>query len=75
MEKAELKDVQDRIMKATEMILDYAQVACPSDNTYKALRSKILRIGNNTIRELERDYETNNSDSNSNDEFVFTVDE
>ena len=36
-----------------ESVLDYAQVACPSSDTYKVLRSKILRVGNNCIRNIK----------------------
>lgn len=39
-----------------ESALDYAQVACPPDN-YKALRSKILRVGNNCIRNFQNQLE------------------
>jgi len=37
-----------------ESILDYVQVACPTPDTYKVLRSKILRVGNNCIRSLKK---------------------
>lgn len=37
-----------------EQALDYAQVACSTQDTYKVLRSKILRIGNNCIRNLRK---------------------
>jgi hypothetical protein len=39
-----------------EKTLDFAQVACPESN-YKALRSKILRVGNNCIRNLVKQIE------------------
>lgn len=45
-----------------ESILDYVQVACPTPDTYKVLRSKILRVGNNCIRTLKKkvdDYDIN----------------
>lgn len=35
-----------------ESVLDYTQVACPEPNTFKALRSRILRVGNDCIRNL-----------------------
>ena len=38
-----------------ENILDYAQVACAQPDTYKALRSKILRAGNNCIRSIKNE--------------------
>lgn len=36
-----------------ESVLDYAQVACPNSDTYKVLRSKILRVGNNCMRNIK----------------------
>jgi len=46
--------VEDEITKMFEQVLDYAQVACPTNETYKVLRSKILRIGNNCIRNIHK---------------------
>ena len=46
--------VEDEITKMFEQVLDYAQVACPTNETYKVLRSKILRIGNNCIRNIKK---------------------
>jgi len=46
------KLVDEEITKMFESVLDYAQVACPTPDTYKVLRSKILRVGNNCIRLL-----------------------
>jgi hypothetical protein len=40
-----------------ESVLDYAQVACPTPETYKVLRSKILRVGNNCIRSINKGME------------------
>ncbi len=37
-----------------ESILDYVQVACPTPDTFKVLRSKILRVGNNCIRTVKK---------------------
>ena len=48
--KAEIKD---EVTKLFEQALDYAQVACASPETYKVLRGKILRVGNNCIRTLK----------------------
>jgi hypothetical protein len=45
--------VEEEITKLFESILDYAQVACPTSDTYKVLRSKILRVGNNCIRTIK----------------------
>jgi len=38
-----------------EKILDYAEVAVPNNEQYKKLRSKILRSGNNCIRNLSKE--------------------
>jgi len=46
------------VTKMFENILDYAQVACAQPDTYKALRSKILRAGNNCIRALKSEMDT-----------------
>ena len=46
------KEAENEVTKMFEVILDYAQVACAQQETYKALRSKILRAGNNCIRSI-----------------------
>lgn len=46
--------MEDEVTKLFEQVLDYAQVACPNKDTYAALRSKILRVGNNCIRNLKK---------------------
>lgn len=43
--------VEEKIFEVMEEILNYAQVACPPAN-WPALRSKILRIGNEAVRNL-----------------------
>ncbi len=48
------KLVDEEITKMFESVLDYAQVACPTPDTYKVLRSKILRVGNNCIRTVKK---------------------
>ncbi len=48
------KLVDEEITKMFESVLDYAQVACPTPDTYKVLRSKILRVGNNCIRTIKK---------------------
>lgn len=48
------KAAAEEITKMFESILDYVQVACPTPDTYKVLRSKILRVGNNCIRALQK---------------------
>jgi hypothetical protein len=47
------KEVEDEVTKMFESVLDYAQVACAAPDVYKVLRSKILRVGNNCIRNLK----------------------
>jgi len=44
----------EEVTKLFESVLDYVQVACPTPDTYKVLRSKILRVGNNCIRALKK---------------------
>ena len=46
--------VEEEVTKLFESVLDYAQVACPTSETYKVLRSKILRVGNNCIRTIKK---------------------
>jgi hypothetical protein len=46
--------MEEEVTKLFESVLDYAQVACPTPDTYKVLRSKILRVGNNCIRTLKK---------------------
>ena len=43
--------VHKEVTKQFESILDYTQVACNPD-IFKALRSKILRVGNGCIRSI-----------------------
>lgn len=50
-EKLEI-DIKKEVTKMFEQILDYAQVACPAEDTFKVLRSRILRSGNDCIRRL-----------------------
>jgi len=49
---------ESEVTKMFENILDYAQVACAQPETYKALRSKILRAGNNCIRAIKSEMDT-----------------
>lgn len=46
--------IAEEITKMFESVLDYVQVACPTPDTYKVLRSKILRVGNNCIRAAKK---------------------
>ena len=45
------EDIEREVMQAIEGILNYIQVATP-DDTYRKLRSKVLRLGNNCVRNL-----------------------
>ena len=49
-----LKDmVKEEVTFMFEQALDFAQVACPEPH-FKPLRSKILRVGNNCIRNIHK---------------------
>ena len=55
MDKDKLKQkVSEEITELFEGVLDFAEVAIASPETYKRYRSKVLRIGNNCIRALHR---------------------
>ena len=45
------KLIHKEVTKLFESVLDYTQVACPP-TTFTALRSKILRVGNDCIRSI-----------------------
>ena len=45
-------EVEDGIKRFFEIILDFSEVAVGDEKRYKALRSKVLRHGNDTIRRL-----------------------
>lgn len=47
------KDLEKRIMKGVDEILDVAEVAIGDAQRYKPFRSKVLRAGNNAIRDLK----------------------
>jgi hypothetical protein len=49
-----IKELEGEVTKLFEQALDYAQVACPTKDTYAVLRSKILRVGNNCIRNVKK---------------------
>jgi len=49
------KAISEEITILFEKILDYAEVAVPNHEQYKKLRSKILRVGNNSIRNLSKE--------------------
>jgi hypothetical protein len=47
------REAEEEVTRMFESILDYVHVACPTADTYRVLRSKILRAGNNCIRALK----------------------
>jgi hypothetical protein len=49
--------ISDEITVLFEKVLDYAEVAVPNNDQYKKLRSKILRVGNNCIRNIRKEIE------------------
>ncbi len=49
--------ISDEITVLFEKVLDYAEVAVPNNDQYKKLRSKILRVGNNCIRNVGKEIE------------------
>lgn len=49
--------VKEEVTKMFEKVLDYAEVAVPNSEQYRKLRSKILRVGNNCIRNIQKDIE------------------
>jgi hypothetical protein len=53
-----LKLLGDKVTQLFERMLDYADVAVPNVEQYKKLRSKILRAGNDTIRDLKKEVST-----------------
>jgi len=48
------REVKDEVTTLFEKVLDYAQVACPTPDTFKVLRSKVLRVGNDCIRNIHK---------------------
>lgn len=52
------KEIKEEVTSLFEKVLDYAQVACPTPDTFKVLRSKVLRVGNDCIRTLQRKVDT-----------------
>jgi len=45
--------IKEEVTFMFEQALDFAQVACPEPH-FRPLRSKILRVGNNCIRNINR---------------------
>jgi len=50
-----IKAISDQITELFEKVLDYSEVAVPNNDQYKKLRSKILRVGNNCIRNVNKE--------------------
>ena len=50
-----IKTVSEEVTTLFEKVLDYAEVAVPNSDQYKKLRSKILRVGNNCIRNISKE--------------------
>ena len=48
--------MRKEVTKMMEKTLDFADVACPKDN-FKQLRSKILRVGNDCMRNLTKEFD------------------
>ena len=53
------RDLEKRIMKGVDEILDIAEVAIGDSQRYKPFRSKVLRAGNNAVRDLKSDLDRN----------------
>lgn len=53
------RDLEKRIMRGVDEILDVAEVAIGDSQRYKPFRSKVLRAGNNAIRDLKSDIDQN----------------
>lgn len=50
-----IRGITDEVTVMFEKILDYAEVAVPNHDQYKKLRSKVLRVGNNCIRNIGKE--------------------
>lgn len=53
-----IRDISEEVTVMFEKILDYAEVAVPNHEQYKKLRSKILRISNNCLRNIKKEVST-----------------
>ena len=51
------RDLERRVTQGLEEILDYAEIAIGDATRWKSFRSKVLRSGNNAIRELKSELE------------------
>lgn len=52
-----IEEMRQEVTSMMESALDYAEVACPN-TTFRQLRSKILRVGNNCMRNLEKTFDS-----------------
>lgn len=64
------REIKDEVTTLFEKVLDYAQVACPTPDTFKVLRSKVLRVGNDCIRNVHK-----NLDGHYDVEYIATTEE
>lgn len=46
--------IKDEVTKMFEGILNYAEVACSDERSYKVLRKRVLKMGNDCIRQIIR---------------------
>jgi hypothetical protein len=53
------REVKEAVTKFFETVLDFSEVAIGDEKRYKALRSKVLRHGNDTIRRIISNIESN----------------
>jgi hypothetical protein len=67
------RQVKEEVTNMFESALDYAQVACPTPDVFKVLRGKILRVGNNCIRNLHSKIEHYNIEKKVTSEDVIEV--
>jgi len=52
------KYVQNEVTKLFTSVLDYAEVAVDGKERYSNLRSKILKVSNDAIREIKKEIDT-----------------
>lgn len=52
-----IKCMAGEVTKLFEKILDYSEVAVANEPQYRKLRSKILRLGNDCIRNVSKELE------------------
>lgn len=58
MEQDTLKrTIRNKITIMMEDILDYVQIAVATPDTYKVIRGKILRVSNNCMRNVDKEFD------------------